>query len=325
MSFTGITKAYGKLENRPVLESAVLGTAGALIGRYGTKAAARLALGLSLIGKSSEEKELAYEEMKRGDSFKSLQNLMTLAGASVGAAYPALKNYNSKISTGDNLSKFINKQEFYKNNPEVQHQEIMDALHNPPRAVQYVTGNPFDSGRLNKEGAVKAWSVIFNRLNDKSGLNKLLIEMEKEATENKVPSDKLRNELCLLLNIHGHNKEAFLGNNEISNTVSSFTHPVIPVHQSSNLIDRDEFLTLGDKSRVKSLLGSTSEGSSGHVSGMDLAGTAIKAGIGMGAGIAFGSTMGKLFSLPKAQTERLSDIGAVAGALYNTGILSKGF
>ena len=102
-----------------------------------------------------------------------------------------------------------------------------------------------------------------------------------------------------------------------------FNSERIPVSYSLNLINADPFLTLGEKEITGMVIEGAEGGDSGLVSGRDVARSAIQAGVGSGAGILFGKTVGALLSLPSPVTRRLSVAGAIAGALINTGLFSE--
>jgi hypothetical protein len=114
-------------------------------------------------------------------------------------------------------------------------------------------------------------------------------------------------------------KVAFSGNY----TDPLFNSERIPVSYSLNLINSDPFLTLGEKEITGMVLEGAEGGNSGLVSSRDVARSAIQAGVGGGVGILFGKTVGALLSLPPPVTRRLSVVGAIAGALTNTGLFSE--
>ena len=97
----------------------------------------------------------------------------------------------------------------------------------------------------------------------------------------------------------------------------------IPVHGAIGVIERDPFLTMGQKKTINGFIGGTPEGTSGNISGQTIANVAVKAGVGGLTGFAFGKTMGNLFALETEQINRLAQFGGVAGAIYNTGILNE--
>jgi hypothetical protein len=271
----------------------------------------------------------AFARMKSGKGYKTFKNILTGLGAAAGAAYPMAKTYNPKLSLSDNLSKYLDREEFYKSNPNVQDQEAISAILNPPKAVTSgiapsVQGIPFRSGRSIGQykiaSTIAKWHDICEEMHVKSGLRDLLTELDKVASSGSdIPEDLLRKVIS-----HGQviDKEAFYST-EQSQFEYDFNKKNIPVHQGRQLIHRDPFLTDHNKASVDYLMRNSGEGDSGSISGKDVAQTAIKAGIGLATGIAFGKTLGNLFSMGTAQTNRLSNIGAVAGAIYNTGIFSE--
>ena len=102
-----------------------------------------------------------------------------------------------------------------------------------------------------------------------------------------------------------------------------FNSERIPVSYSLNLINADPFLTLGEKEITGMVLEGAEGGNSGLVSSRDIARSAIQVGVGSAVGILFGKTVGALLSLPSPVTRRLSVVGAIAGALTNTGLFSE--
>jgi hypothetical protein len=103
---------------------------------------------------------------------------------------------------------------------------------------------------------------------------------------------------------------------------ASYLEEDVPIHQSLQVIDRDPFLTLGQKSRVGGLFAGAENMTAGYTSGQKLARSALKAGVGFGTAYIFGQVAGRVFGLPEPVLDRMSAIGGVAGALANTGIFS---
>ena len=319
------------IQDRPVLESAMLAPLGGLVARGGSDLVARALLGLSMFGRGEPEKERAFARMKSGKGYKTFKNILTGLGATAGAAYPMVKTYNPKLSLSDNLSKYLDREKFYKSNPNVKDQEAISAILNPPEAVTpgiapsvQVPGIPFRSGRsigqYKTAATIAKWHGICEEIHVNSGLRDLLTRLDKVASSGEdIPEDLLREVIG-----HGQviDKEAFYST-EPSQFEYDFNKRNIPVHQGRQLINRDPFLTDHNKASVDYLMRNSGEGDSGSISGKDVAQTAVKAGLGLVTGIAFGKTLGNLFSMGTAQTNRLSNIGAVAGALYNTGIFSE--
>jgi len=100
----------------------------------------------------------------------------------------------------------------------------------------------------------------------------------------------------------------------------AFAAERVPISYSMDLINGDPFLTLPEKEFTNMLLEGAEGSNSGLVSGKDLAGSAIRSGVGFGAAYAFGTGVGKLLALPTPVTKRLSAIGGIAGAVLNSGI-----
>ena len=96
----------------------------------------------------------------------------------------------------------------------------------------------------------------------------------------------------------------------------------VAVADAINLINDDPFLTLPQKDMADMVI-EGSGGSSGLVSGKDLMRSAIQLGAGAATGWAFGRATSALLSLPAPVTRRLSNVGAIAGSIINTGIFSE--
>lgn len=319
--------AYSKLEQSPALESAVLAPTAGLAARYGSGLMARALIGMTLLGKDTATKERAWKRIQEGGGYKSFQNIMTGLGAAAGAAYPMMKNYRKEHTVGENLSKYIDKGRFYKDNPDALHREQRQAFENPPQAVpNYIPGEQkFKSGRSMQKisSVIATWASLFSDIDRKSGLADLLESLDKQASSGNTIENSLMDKIAAHCWVGTLDKEAFYSANseQTQQAQYNFTQAVIPVHMGRSLVQRDPFLNMYDKKRVDYLMQTAGEGDSGSISGHDLAASAIKAGIGIAAGIAFGKTMGNLFSMDTAQTQRLSTIGAFAGAIYNTGVL----
>ncbi|MHC4617935.1 MAG: hypothetical protein ACYTEQ_09300 [Planctomycetota bacterium] len=116
---------------------------------------------------------------------------------------------------------------------------------------------------------------------------------------------------------YGSEKEAFVFGGE-------FTKETIPVHQSTNIIKEDPYLTWRQKDFTSGIVDSAEGGGgSGLTSGRQVAQSAVHAGVGFGAGYLFGKAMSSIFSLPPAQAKKVSKSGGLAGAIINTGVLEK--
>jgi len=101
-----------------------------------------------------------------------------------------------------------------------------------------------------------------------------------------------------------------------------FHQNTVPIATSVDLIQRDPFLSLGQKEAVSGLF--RAEGKDvGMTSGQKLTRAALRAGVGMVTGYTFGKTMGHLMSMPKPARDSLSRAGGVAGAVVNTGIFGE--
>lgn len=102
-----------------------------------------------------------------------------------------------------------------------------------------------------------------------------------------------------------------------------FAKDRIPLSSAINFINEDPFLTLSQKDLTSGILQGAENSNTGLVSGASVARSAVHAGIGAGTGYLFGKVTGGIFSLPPPVTRRLSMAGAVAGAIFNTGVFNK--
>jgi hypothetical protein len=114
-----------------------------------------------------------------------------------------------------------------------------------------------------------------------------------------------------------------IGNSSsFGDTTSLLNTPVVPLNHSSELIETDPYLNNRQKGVILNIFDHTAEGGrSGLVSASDLASGAVRAGFGYGAGSVAGLVLGSLFSLPTRVTQKLSQIGGIANAVVNTGIV----
>jgi len=100
-----------------------------------------------------------------------------------------------------------------------------------------------------------------------------------------------------------------------------FTNERIPIKYTMDTIAQDPFLSMGQKEYTNSLVHGSESSDSGVTSQKSLMRSALHAGIGFGSAYAFGKAIGSIFALPQDITKRLSNVGGVAGAIINTGIL----
>jgi hypothetical protein len=114
-----------------------------------------------------------------------------------------------------------------------------------------------------------------------------------------------------------------IGNsNDFNDTTSLLNTPVVPLSHSSELIETDPYLNNRQKGVILNIFDHTAEGGrSGLVSARELASGAVRAGFGYGAGSVAGLVLGSIFSLPTRVTQKLSQIGGIANAVVNTGIV----
>ena len=98
--------------------------------------------------------------------------------------------------------------------------------------------------------------------------------------------------------------------------------PVVPLSHAEELIETDPYLNNRQKGVILNIFDHTDQGGrSGLVSAGDLASAAVRAGLGYGGGAIAGLVLGSLFSLPTRVTQKLSQIGGIANAIVNTGIV----
>jgi hypothetical protein len=104
---------------------------------------------------------------------------------------------------------------------------------------------------------------------------------------------------------------------------ANFEYERVPLSQAMDLINEDPFLTLPQKEITDVVFQGAEGKSTGLVSGKDLMRSAVRLGVGATTGYLFGRAASSLLSLPTTVTKRLSQVGAVAGGLINTGIFSE--
>lgn len=103
----------------------------------------------------------------------------------------------------------------------------------------------------------------------------------------------------------------------------NFEHDRVPISESLNLINEDPFLTLPQKEITEIVMEGAEGTDSGLTSGKSLMRSAMRLGVGAATGYVFGRAASSLFSLPAPITKRLSNVGALAGAVINSGIFSE--
>ena len=105
-------------------------------------------------------------------------------------------------------------------------------------------------------------------------------------------------------------------------TPGMFGAPIIPLGGTMNMVAADPWLHPEQKAGLMNLLASAAHtADSPMFSGYDLARTAVQAGVGAAGGWALGRLMGTVSLLPNSTVRTLSNSGAVAGALLNTGVI----
>lgn len=112
-------------------------------------------------------------------------------------------------------------------------------------------------------------------------------------------------------------------NQKIGGYDDPFHKENIPISYAEDVINRDPFLSRGQKGATNMLLEGSEGSGSGLTSGRKLMRSALQAGVGFGTAYLFGNTAGKVLSLSPDITRRLSTVGGVAGALVNTGIFKE--
>ena len=102
---------------------------------------------------------------------------------------------------------------------------------------------------------------------------------------------------------------------------SLYFDSTIPLQQATYTMLSDPFLSASAKVGMTGLLGGTAQSTgAGLFSGADLARSAVRVGAGAVEGYALGKVMGTLFALPDSHVKKLSRAGAVADAVYSTGL-----
>lgn len=122
----------------------------------------------------------------------------------------------------------------------------------------------------------------------------------------------------------GNRTEAIFKDSSMdTGSYSSFLNQNVPVDFSTKLIAQDDYLIPEEKLVTNHLIHEADHNGSGSgmISGKDITGTAMQAGIDGGSAYVFGNVMGNVFGLPKDLTKRLSAAGGIAAAIKSTGIL----
>jgi hypothetical protein len=272
-------RAYNRTVGKsPLLDAGVRGAAGAAAGYYGATALHKLLTGISTDKVSDEDlaklspaerqkalqRNAVIDKWEKSGRIDKIKRMYALAGGGLAASTPLIQSISSHHGVKDNLSKLINKEKFFDDNPEAAQLEISEAKDKD--AIPFTAGSGgFEAGRTRHAGR----------------------------------------------NLYK------------TSALQTFFSQNVPVHQARQMIQRDPFLTLGEKTTVDGIIGGTPEGDSGMTSGASIASTALKAGVGAVGGFALGKTLGNLFALESEHIDRLSQYGGVAGAIYNTGILNR--
>ncbi len=108
---------------------------------------------------------------------------------------------------------------------------------------------------------------------------------------------------------------------KLASEINMYTSDIIPIKQSLDLIDKDVFLDPFAKNTTADLIFGAEKKESGLTSGKDLTRSAIRAGIAFAPAYAFGSGVGSILGLPPAVRDRVSLVGGLAAAVFNSGIL----
>ena len=104
---------------------------------------------------------------------------------------------------------------------------------------------------------------------------------------------------------------------------SLYFNSTIPLQQATYTMLNDPFLSASAKVGMAGLLhGSAQSAGNSLFSGADLARTAVRIGTGALEGYALGKIMGTAFALPDNHIKKLSRAGALADAVYSTGLFN---
>ncbi len=91
-------------------------------------------------------------------------------------------------------------------------------------------------------------------------------------------------------------------------------------------IDKDQYLREEDKNKLYGVINEARRTPQGKLKGLltttDVAKGAVGAGFGWGAASTAAPILGSIFSLPNGLQKKISNTGALAGALYGSGIIS---
>ena len=99
---------------------------------------------------------------------------------------------------------------------------------------------------------------------------------------------------------------------------------LIPVNQSIEIVREDPFLDLEHKLRTTGILQlAAGDKRYGIITTKDLWRGLVGAGLGYVAAAPAARALGAFFSLPLSTQKRLSTMGALAGSLWNTGVITS--
>jgi hypothetical protein len=99
-------------------------------------------------------------------------------------------------------------------------------------------------------------------------------------------------------------------------------HPAIPVGPAKELVFRDPNIPMGAKADIMGIFNKADSGQ-GLVSISQLGRAAMHAGFGYLTGKAVGSVLSSALGLPPKMGDKLSQVGGIANALMNVGVLGR--
>ncbi len=114
-----------------------------------------------------------------------------------------------------------------------------------------------------------------------------------------------------------------LGNDDNDGCSYSAFTPSIPVKESQDIINQDQYMHPFGKTALNGMLENADKDRDDKTSQFDLSDAALKAGAGFVPSYLLGRSVGSLLRLPKDSKKRLSNIGGLAGAVANTGLFNK--
>ena len=288
LAIAGFTSAYTRhIGRKPWLEAGVLGTGGALAGYHGMKFLVPGLIRVLLAGKSPGERRNLFNKIKKDGTLRFLQNLGLGLGGLAGLGYVAQKHLD--VGSGfPGMRDSMKSSKYWSSDKGKARLEEMSAQR---------IAEDIDKATLNSTGysSGRGESKLFQKNN------------HDRHHRHPAPPSPLE---MVSSGARGGGGDPL------------FSVDRIPMAASLDLIYADPFLSRGQKRVAGMVLEGAEGGNSGLVSGRDVARSAIQAGAGGGVGFLLGKTMGALLSLPSPVKSRLSAVGAIAGAIANTGLFS---